>query len=159
VGLLIAVIFSAAMSSIASELNALATTTVIDIYKRSIVTDATDAHYLSASKWFTIGWGVLALFFAYFAAGFENLIQAVNIVGSLFYGVILGIFMVAFFMKNIGSNAVFKAAILGELFVVTIWLLNEYNMINLSFLWLNLIGCGLVMLLAAFFGLFQRKVV
>ncbi len=158
VGLLIAVIFSAAMSSIASELNALATTTVIDIYKRSVVADGTDAHYLSASKWFTVGWGVLALLFAYFAAGFENLIQAVNIIGSLFYGVILGIFMVAFFMKNIGSNAVFKAALVGEFFVVTIWLLNEYGFINLSFLWLNLIGCGLVMLLAAFFSLFQRNV-
>ena len=159
VGLLIAVIFSAAMSSIASELNALATTTVIDIYKRSVVTDGTDAHYLSASKWFTVGWGILALLFAYFAAGFENLIQAVNIIGSLFYGVILGIFMVAFFLKNIGSNAVFKAALLGELFVVSIWLLNEYGFIDLSFLWLNLIGCGLVMLLAAFFSLFQRNVV
>lgn len=157
VGLLIAVIFSAAMSSIASELNALATTTVIDIYKRSVVKDGTDEHYLSASKWFTVGWGVLALFFAYFAAGFENLIQAVNIIGSLFYGVILGIFMVAFFLKNIGSQAVFKAALLGELFVVSIWLLNEYGFIDLSFLWLNLIGCVVVMLLAALFSLISHE--
>ena len=151
VGLLIAVIFSAAMSSIASELNALATATVIDIYKRSVVTDQTDAHYLSASKWFTVGWGVLALIFAYLAAGFENLIQAVNILGSLFYGVILGIFMVAFFLKRIGGNAVFIAALVGELIIVSIWLLNEYGYIEISFLWLNLIGCALVMLLAIIF--------
>ena len=93
IGLLLAVIFSAAMSSTASELNALATTTVIDIYKRSIVTDQSDQHYLMASKGFTIMWGMIALGFALVASLFDNLIEAVNIVGSVFYGTILGIFL------------------------------------------------------------------
>ncbi|MEL7424288.1 MAG: sodium:solute symporter [Bacteroidota bacterium] len=148
VGLLLAVIFSAAMSSTSSELNALATTTVIDIYKRSVVSDREDEHYLSASKWFTILWGVLALIFALYADLFENLIQLVNVIGSLVYGSILGIFMVAFFQKRIGGLAVFIAAIVAELVVVTIFLLDQYEVISVAFLWLNLIGCVLVMVLA-----------
>ncbi|MEL6988219.1 MAG: sodium:solute symporter, partial [Bacteroidota bacterium] len=92
VGLLIAVIFSAAMSSTSSEINALATTSVVDIYKRSLVTKQSDKHYLTASKLFTVGWGLIALAFATFASLFDNLIEAVNIIGSVFYGAILGIF-------------------------------------------------------------------
>ena len=107
IGLLLAVIFSAAMSSTASELNALATTSVIDIYKRSYVKDASDAHYLKMSKWFTFGWGIMALIFATFASLFDNLIEAVNIVGSLFYGTILGVFAIAFFFKKLRGNANF----------------------------------------------------
>lgn len=151
VGLLLAVIFSAAMSSTSSELNALATTTVIDIYKRSIVPDKDDAHYLSASKWFTILWGALALIFALYADLFENLIQAVNMIGSLVYGAILGIFMVAFFQKRVGGMAVFLAAIVAEAAVVTIFYLDRVGVIEVAYLWLNLIGCGLVMILAALF--------
>ncbi|MEL7248682.1 MAG: sodium:solute symporter, partial [Bacteroidota bacterium] len=143
--------FSAAMSSTSSELNALATTTVIDIYKRSVISDREDEHYLSASKWFTILWGVLALIFALYADLFENLIQLVNVIGSLVYGSILGIFMVAFFQKRIGGLAVFIAAIVAELVVVTIFLLDQYEVINVAFLWLNLIGCVLVMILAEIF--------
>ena len=100
VGLLLAVIFSAAMSSSSSEINALATTSVIDIYRRQIRQDETDAHYMQVSKWMTALWGILAMVFGLFASLLENLIEAVNIVGSLFYGSILGIFMVAFFMKK-----------------------------------------------------------
>lgn len=151
VGLLLAVIFSAAMSSTSSELNALATTTVIDIYKRSLVTDKDDAHYLSASKWLTIMWGVLALIFALYADLFENLIQAVNMIGSLVYGSILGIFMVAFFQKRIGGKAVFLAAIVAEIAVVTIFYLDHHDIIDVAYLWLNLIGCALVMILAEIF--------
>lgn len=151
VGLLLAVIFSAAMSSTSSELNALATTTVIDIYKRSIVPDRDDAHYLSASKWFTIMWGGLALIFALYADLFENLIQAVNMIGSLVYGAILGIFMVAFFQKRVGGLAVFLAAIVAEAAVVTIFYLDRVGVIEVAYLWLNLIGCGLVMILAQSF--------
>ena len=151
VGLLLAVIFSAAMSSTSSELNALATTTVIDIYKRSVVPDREDEHYLSASKWFTILWGVLALIFALYADLFENLIQLVNVIGSLVYGSILGIFMVAFFQKRIGGLAVFIAAIVAEIVVVTVFLLDQYEIISVAFLWLNLIGCVLVMILAEIF--------
>lgn len=148
VGLLLAVIFSAAMSSTASELNALATTTVIDIYRRSVVKKQTDGHYLRASRWFTILWGAIALVFALTADLFENLIQAVNIIGSLFYGAILGIFLVAFFLKRVGSRAVFLAALISEVIVLIIFYLNSQGAINIAYLWLNLIGCSLVMFLA-----------
>ncbi len=148
VGLLLAVIFSAAMSSTASELNALATTTVVDLYRRSWVTGKDDRHYLNASKIFTVVWGGIALVFASTANLFENLIQAVNIVGSLFYGTILGIFLVAFFMKKVGGRAVFPAALIGEVIVLLIFTLNSYGIIEIAYLWLNLIGCGLVMSIA-----------
>jgi len=148
VGLLLAVIFSAAMSSTASELNALATTTVIDLYRRSLSKDKSDGHYLRASRWFTILWGVVALIFALSANLFENLIQAVNIIGSLFYGAILGIFLVAFFLKQVGSRAVFLAALIGETIILIIFYLTSQGIINLAYLWLNLIGCALVMVLA-----------
>jgi len=148
VGLLLAVIFSAAMSSTASELNALATTTVIDLYKRSFAKNKDDRHYLRASKFFTLMWGVIALIFAVTASLFENLIQAVNIIGSLFYGVILGIFLVAFLMKKVGGNAIFIAAVIGEACILGLFALNTYGILSISFLWLNPIGCLLVMLLA-----------
>lgn len=145
VGLLLAVIFSAAMSSTASELNALATTTVVDLYRRSFAKDKTDRHYLNASKAFTVVWGGIALIFAATANLFENLIQAVNIIGSLFYGAILGIFLVAFFMKKVGGQAVFIGALIGEAIVLVIFTLNSMGIINIAYLWLNLIGCTLVM--------------
>lgn len=145
VGLLLAVIFSAAMSSTASELNALATTTVVDLYRRSFAKDKSDRHYLNASKAFTVVWGGIALVFAATANLFENLIQAVNIIGSLFYGAILGIFMVAFFMKQIGGRAVFIGALLAEAIVLVIFTLNSMGIIEIAYLWLNLIGCILVM--------------
>ncbi len=158
VGLLLAVIFSAAMSSTASELSALATTTVVDIYRRSFYSEGSDRHYLNASKWFTILWGAIALVFAASASLFENLIQAVNIVGSLFYGTILGIFLVAFFLKKVGPRAVFFAAVIAELLVVLIFLMSRYNFsfelfgttitVSVAYLWLNLIGCALVMILS-----------
>ncbi len=143
IGLLLAVIFSAAWSSTSSELSALATTTVVDIYRRSFVKEATDRHYLLASKWFTMLWGAIALGFAVVADLFENLIQAVNIIGSLFYGVILGIFFVAFFMKKVGGHATFLAAIIGEAIILSIYFFGD-----VAFLWLNLIGCAVVMALA-----------
>lgn len=148
VGLLLAVIFSAAMSSTSSELNALATTTVVDLYRRSWVTGKSDRHYLNASKLFTAGWGVVALIFASTASLFENLIQAVNIIGSLFYGAILGIFLVAFFMKQIKGRSVFLAALIGEALVLMIFALNAMGVIEIAYLWLNLIGCLIVMALA-----------
>lgn len=155
VGLLLAVIFSAAMSSTSSELNALATTTVIDIYRRSFVKDKSDRHYLNASKIFTVVWGGIALFFAATAGLFENLIQAVNIIGSLFYGPILGIFMVAFFMKGIGARAVFIAALIAEALILLIywansqdyWLLigHTWRLLRIAYLWFNPLGCIFVM--------------
>ena len=152
VGLLIAVIFSAAMSSSASELNALATTTVVDVYRRRIKTDGTDAHYLLASKGFTVAWGLVALAFAAGASLFDNLIEAVNIIGSLFYGAILGIFVVAFFFKSIGGRAVFYGALVAEVFVVTVYFLNYYDYIDFTYLWLNPLGCIVCVVAAAMFS-------
>jgi solute:Na+ symporter, SSS family len=148
VGLLLAVIFSAAMSSTSSEINALATTSIVDIYRRQIKPNETDAHYMRTSQWLTAAWGILAMSFAVFAALLENLIEAVNIVGSLFYGAILGIFMVAFFMKKIGAKSVFAAAIMAEIIVITIFTLDRYGKFKFAYLWLNLVGCVLVMLFA-----------
>jgi len=210
VGLLLAVIFSAAMSSTASELNALATTTVIDLYRRSINPNASDKHYLLFSKLFTVTWGIIALSFALVASLFDNLIEAVNIIGSIFYGTILGIFAVAFFYKqlsngtkvigiftlglffgvvstgfihseyvelnfpsifendvpvilatmalggligywfsntffrSVNGTSVFGGAVVAQAAVVIIFALNHHGVIELSYLWLNLIGCTLV---------------
>ena len=139
IGLLLAVIFCASMSSTSSELNALASTTVIDMYKRSIRPVASDAHYLKASKLLTIVWGLFAILFATLASRLDNLIQAVNILGSIFYGTILGIFVVGFYLKSIKSNAVFWAAVLAEAMVIL-----TYIFTDIGFLWLNPIGCLLV---------------
>ncbi|TXF91089.1 sodium:solute symporter [Neolewinella aurantiaca] len=152
VGLLLAVIFSAAMSSTSSELNALATTTLVDIYRRSLVKEKSDEHYLKASKMLTIMWGCVALSFAAVANLFDNLIQAVNIIGSLFYGVILGVFVVAFFFKKIGSKSVLSGALIAETFVVLTFIATYLEMFELAYLWLNLIGCVLTVVLAWFFS-------
>lgn len=153
VGLLFAVMFSAAMSSTASELNALGSTTTIDIYKRSIRKKGSEVHYLQSSRWFTFLWGVLAIIFATTASLFENLIQAVNLLGSLFYGTILGIFLVAFYFKRLRSNAVFFGAILAEAVVIYIHYLNvnpSYaGSLKMGYLWYNVVGCGLVIIFAA----------
>lgn len=158
VGLLLAVIFSAAMSSTSSELSALATTTVVDIYRRSLAPGRSDRHYLRASKGFTLVWGGIALLFAVTADLFDNLIQAVNIIGSLFYGTILGIFLVAFFLKRIGGRATFIAALIAEALILLIywlstretWILigDTWYLFKIAYLWLNLIGCALVMFFA-----------
>lgn len=139
IGLLLAVILSAAMSSTASELNALASTTAIDLYKRNI-SSKSDAHFLKASKWFTLGWGIIAIAVASIADLFDNLIQLVNIIGSIFYGNVLGIFLLAFFIKYVKSNAVFIAAIITQLIIIILFHLDV-----MPYLWLNLAGCGLVM--------------
>ncbi|MFK7950820.1 MAG: sodium:solute symporter [Saprospiraceae bacterium] len=148
VGLLLAVIFSAAMSSTAAELNALSTTTTMDLYKRSFRPNEQSEHYFNASKWFTILWGGIALIFAASVSLFDNLIEAVNIIGSLFYGTILGVFIVAFFFKKIGGRAVFYAGIIGEIMIISTFTLNSYGIIKLEYLWLNLIGCVLVVFFA-----------
>ncbi|WP_020571300.1 sodium:solute symporter [Neolewinella persica] len=152
VGLLLAVIFSAAMSSTSSELSALATTTLVDIYRRSLVPGKEDRHYFTASKMLTIMWGCVALGFAAVANLFDNLIQAVNIIGSLFYGVILGVFVVAFFFKKVGSKSVLSGAIIAETFVALTFIASYYEYIDLAYLWLNLIGCVLTVGLAWFFS-------
>jgi SSS family solute:Na+ symporter len=148
IGLLMAVMFSAAMSSMAGELNALASTTTVDIYKRSIRNDGGPKHYLYASKSFTVLWAVVAMIFAMLASFAENLIQFVNIVGSLFYGTLLGIFLTAFYVKRVHGTAVFWAAIVGELVV-----LYCYFFTKLAFLLYVPIGCGVVIVTSLFFQL------
>ncbi|MBC6988463.1 sodium:solute symporter [Hymenobacter sp. BT491] len=143
VGLLIAVVLSAAMSSAAAGLNSLASTTIVDLYRPSRP-DLSEAACVSASRWATVTWGTLGIGFALFAARLENLIQAVNILGSLFYGTILGIFVVAFFMKRIGSKAVFLAAILTQSLTFLLFFTTD-----IAYLWYNIISCALVMLIAA----------
>lgn len=146
VGLLLAVIFSAAMSSTSSELNALSSTTTIDLYRRSIKKNGDDKHYLNASKLFTVAWGMMAILFATLASLVDNLIEAVNILGSVFYGTILGIFLVAFYFKYIQSKAVFLAAVIAELIVIFC-----YFYTDIGYLWFNVIGCFLVISLGYLF--------
>ncbi len=143
IGLLLAVILSAAMSSTASELNALASTTTIDLYKRNIKQEKSEIHFVKATKLFTVLWGILAIAFASVANLFDNLIQLVNIIGSIFYGNILVIFLLAFFVKIVQGRAVFIAAVITQILVIGVFLLDV-----LPFLWLNLLGCFLVMVIA-----------
>lgn len=152
VGLLLAVIFSAAMSSTSSELNALASTTVIDLYRRNVKKEKPEKHYVRASKWFTFMWGVLAITFACTASLFDNLIQLVNIIGSIFYGNVLGIFLLAFFFKFIKGTPVFIAAIITQIIVVVVWWLDL-----MPYLWLNLLGCVLVIILAIIIQFIYNK--
>ncbi len=152
VGFLLAMIFAAGMSSTSSELNALTSVMAIDIYKRNWVKDRSDRHYLNASRLFTVMWGLLALVFAATAQMFENLIQMVNILGSLFYGTILGVFLTAFFLPKVKGNAVFLAALVTQAAIIVLFILERNGSLPISFLWYNPIGCFLVMGLG---GLFQ----
>lgn len=149
IGLLIAVIFSAAMSSTSSEINALASTTVVDFYKNVIHPNGTDHGYLNASKWLTVMWGCLAILFAFLANLSENLIEMVNILGSIFYGNILGIFLVAFFFKFVKGNAIFYAAITSQIIIFYLFLSTD-----IGYLWFNLIGCSTTILLSMLLQVF-----
>ncbi len=143
IGLLLAVILSAAMSSTASELNALGTITALDLYKRNQKKERDPKHYLMATKGFTLLWGIIAIAIANVANLFDNLIQLVNIIGSIFYGNVLGIFLLAFFFKFVKGNAVFVAAIVTQIIVII-----GFNLDWMSYLWLNAFGCVLVIVLA-----------
>jgi Na+/proline symporter len=143
VGLIIAVIFAASMSSTSSELNALASTTIVDIYKRVLKKDGNDRHYLIASKLATVFWGIYAILLAEYASRLGSLIEAVNILGSLFYGTILGIFLVAFYIKSVRGTAVFYAAIAAEALVIYCFMFTD-----ITFLWYNAVGCGGVIIAA-----------
>lgn len=157
IGLLLAVILSAAMSSTASELNALGTITTIDLYKRSHKTEKEDGHYLSASKWFTLLWGVIAILFANFGSLVDNLIQLVNIIGSVFYGNVLGIFLLAFFFRFVRGNAVFWSAVLTQSIILFIYYRFIYVEEQIGYLWLNFIGCVLVIGIAMFLEMLRRS--
>ncbi|OHT44022.1 sodium:solute symporter [Flavobacterium tructae] len=157
IGLLLAVILSAAMSSTASGLNALASTTAIDIYKRNLKTEKSDKHYLNATKFFTLFWGIVAILFACVGTLFENLIQLVNIIGSIFYGTVLGIFLVGFYLRRVKAKAMFYSAIISQLtiFIIYYFMIAIYpsGQEKLGYLWLNFIGAILTIVLALFMQL------
>jgi solute:Na+ symporter, SSS family len=155
VGLLIAVIFLASWGSIAAALNSLASCTMIDFYCRFKKhqphvkqSDIVELNQYKLSKWFTLGWGIFCIIVAEFSTNMGSLIQAVNEYGSLFYGVILGIFLVAFYMKKINGNPVFYGAIISEVLVVTVYILDKSGVIGFSFLWLNVLGALAVVILS-----------
>ncbi len=150
IGLLVAVIFCAAMSSTAGELNALGSTTEVDFYRPLIRDDASERHYLIVAKCLTAGWGAIAIAFALFANLVENLIEAVNILGSIFYGTILGLFLTAFFLRKVRGNAVFTAAVISQTMVLIL-----FQTTDIGYLWYNVIGCATVLSLSA---LLQRTV-
>lgn len=151
IGLLLAVILSAAMSSTSSEINALATTTAIDIYKRN-KKNVTDEQLVKSTKFFTFLWGIIAIGIACVAYLADNLIQLVNIIGSIFYGNVLGIFLIAFFFKFIKSNAIFYAAIITQIIIIYGWY-NDW----MPFLWLNVFGCVVVITISSLFQLVQKN--
>ena len=152
IGLLLAVIFAASMSSTASALNSLASVSVIDVYKRSFNKTGSDQHYLLISRLMTAFWGIFAVFFAEMAGRIGSLIEAVNVLGSLFYGAILGLFLVAFYIKNIGGTAVFIAAILTETVIFYL-----YKFTTVPYLWYNVIGCVLVISIGWMIEKFIKK--
>jgi len=152
IGLLIAVILSAAMSSTASELNALATTSTIDLYNRNKKDKSSEIETVNTTKIFTVFWGLFAIGIACFAYLADNLIQLVNIIGSLFYGNVLGIFLIAFFIKYIKSNAVFYGAIITQLIVLSVWY-NDY----MPYLWLNVLGVFTVVIVSYLIQFFLKK--
>jgi hypothetical protein len=161
VGLLIAIIFLAAWGSIAAALNSLASCTMIDFHLRfKKVTKSIseeEAIQYTTSKWYTLAWGVFCIIVAQFANRMGSLIEAVNVLGSLFYGVILGIFLVAFYIKKIEGKAVFWAAIVSEIGVVTLFFLNQFKVIGLSFLWLNVAGALFVVFISYLLQLVFKK--
>jgi Na+/proline symporter len=144
VGLLVAVIFFASMSSTASELNALGSTTMVDGYRTLFKPVASDQHYVWISRLLTLIWGIIAIGFAMTLTLFENLIEAVNIIGSLFYGAILGLFLIAFFLKRIGGTAAFIAGISAEIVVLVLY----FTPLDIGYLWFNMIGCLLTVVIA-----------
>ena len=152
IGLLLAVILSAAMSSSASGLTALASTTAIDIYKRNIKTEKSEKHFVNATKYFTLLWGVIAILFACVGTLFENLIQLVNIVGSIFYGTVLGVFLVGFYIKYVKANAIFYGAVISQttIFFIYYYAIHIYptGQEKLGYLWLNFIGASLTIILS-----------
>ena len=161
IGLLLAVILSAAMSSSASGLTALASTTAIDIYKRNVKGQKSDKHYVDATKYFTLLWGIIAILFACVGTLFENLIQLVNIVGSIFYGTVLGVFLVGFYVKYVKANAIFLGAVISQttIFFIYYYAIHIYpnGQEKLGYLWLNFIGASLTLLLSIVFQTFIKS--
>ena len=159
IGLLIAVIFLAAWGSIAAALNSLASCTIVDFHKRFSKSEITDDKQYKLSRMYTLLWGIFCIGIAQLAYNIGNsLIEAVNVLGSLFYGVILGIFLVAFYFKRIGASAIFISAVIVEICIITIHILNQKKIFNLGFLWLNVVGAiGVILLATLINGFFKNK--
>ena len=153
IGLLLAVILSAAMSSSASELTALASTTAIDIYKRNTKSELSEKQLLNSTQLFTLGWGIIAIVFACFCTLFENLIQLVNLLGSIFYGTVLGIFLVGFLFKFVKGKSIFYSAVLSQIsiFFIYYYFIHIYpsGQEKLGYLWLNFIGATLTIVISS----------
>ena len=153
IGLLLAVILSAAMSSSASELTALASTTAIDIYKRNAKSELSEKQLLNSTQLFTLGWGIIAIVFACFCTLFENLIQLVNLLGSIFYGTVLGIFLVGFLFKFVKGKSIFYSAVLSQIsiFFIYYYFIHIYpsGQEKLGYLWLNFIGATLTIVISS----------
>jgi solute:Na+ symporter, SSS family len=157
IGLIIAVIFLSAWGSVAASLNALSSATINDLHKRWVKIPLTQKKEYHYSRLYTLIWGIFCVVIAQLAYNIGNsLIEAVNVLGSLFYGVILGIFLVAFYLKRVGATAVFVSAVIVEIFVISIHILNQKGIVNISFLWLNAIGALGVILLSLVLSLRKR---
>jgi Na+/proline symporter len=152
VGLVIAVIFTAAMSSTSGEINSLAAVTIIDLYQRHIRKGASDRHYLTASRLATVFWGAYAVVFAQYGSNFGALIEAVNIIGSLFYGGLLGVFVLAFFFRNVGANGAFFGVVAGEAAIFAAFLFTK-----ISYLWYNVVGCVVVIAVGVLVSQFSPR--
>src|SRR4029077_13095952 len=152
IGLLIATFFAAALSAKATELNALGSATTVDLYRHVIRRSALDGHYLHASRWFMAFWCMVSILFAFCLTLAENLVQAVNIVGAIFYPVMLGLFIVGFFFKRIGGTAVFCGALAAQVLVILLFCLVPDS--RLSYLWYNPIGCAVCLLVSVVVQLF-----
>ena len=148
VGLIFACIFSASMSSASGELSALATTSVVDVYRRHLKTTKDENHYLLVSRFAMAGWGIYGILFAQLASGLGSLIEAVNIIGSLFYGTMLGVFLVAFYLKRISGTPVFVGAVVSEIVIFSLFACEQFGWVSLSWLWYPVAGCGTVILSA-----------
>ena len=144
IGLVLATVFAASMSSSSAELNALASTTVVDVYRRLLHPEASERHLVMVSRLATVAWGAFAVGFAFLANRLGSLVEAVNILGSLFYGTILGIFLTGFYLRRVSGPAVFAAAVVAEAAVLACFALTR-----ISFLWYNVLGCLLVVAIAA----------
>lgn len=152
IGLLVTAFFLAALSSKAAELNALGASTTVDLYRRLVKPEASDSQFVRATKWFTVFWGLVAIVIALCANLSENLIQAVNILGSIFYGVLLALFLVAFFLKRVGGTAVFWSAVVAQTLIFVL-----YATLTISFLWYPLIGCAVCVVLSLVLQMFLGK--
>lgn len=157
VGLLFACIFAASMSSASGELSALATTSIVDVYRRHFRKELTERHYVIVSRVAMAAWGVYGILFAQFASGLGSLVEAVNILGSLFYGTMLGVFLIAFYVRWVGGTSVFWAAVFSEIVIFSLFILERLAVVTVSWLWYPVLGCGTVVIVALLLHILLKR--